>query len=591
MKHFKEVIVRYSSSIILAVILLIAVFFRFYNFPHNPPSLNWDEVSFAYNAHSLIETGKDEFGKSWPLYFESLNDFKLPVYMYLTVLSELIFGYNDFAVRFPTAFFGVLTVLVMYLFIHEVTKSKKIALLAAFFLAILPWHVQFSRYALEATIALFLTLLGLYTFLRAVQKNQWFFVLSFLLFGLTLYTYLSFRVIVPFILVLLIFLYRKSMSFTKKPFLVAGAVFLFFAAFVIRDSISQGGHVRLHGISIFNDAKAFQYEVYEMQYEGKLGINLPRRFFHEMPILINAGLVIHGYLTHFSPDFLFFDLGQEHHQAPKMGLLYLWMLPLIPLGFYVLLKEYQTKIKILFLSILILAPVPPSITFDVPHAIRSVALIIPLTFLSALGFYELMNFVDKKNILIRSTFFVMSALIIGLFSWYFFRQYQIHFPHEHSQKWEYGRHEMADYLAKVHTQYDKVIVSGNLEWPYIFMLYYSHYSPSSYLSQGGTNSGSWDAENNQYDNYQFHTFRVEEIKSGKLFVGTPKDFPSNIKTLYTISSLDETKAILIVDGATLAQKLNNCTLNQDETTQMYSPKELYEKTVIFCDSKNTSIIQ
>lgn len=574
-------------TLLLGLIVVLGIFFRFYNFPHNPPSLNWDEVAFAYNAHSLIETGRDEFGKSWPLYFESLNDFKLPLYMYLTVISELIFGYNDFAVRFPSALFGTLTIVVMYFFVFEASKNKNVALISALFLAVLPWHVQFSRYALEATIALFLTLSALYAFLRATQKSPWLYVLSFFLFGLTLYTYLSFRVIVPIIVVLLVVLYRKSIAFKKTPFIIASLIFFIFLAFVARDSLMQNGHVRLQGISILNDPKTFQYEVYQMRHEGTLGINLPRRFFHEIPFFINAGVVVQGYLTHFSPDFLFFDLDQDHHHAPKAGLLYLWMLPLLFIGFYVLFKKYDTRIQILILSLLILSPIPPSITFDVPHAIRSIALIIPLTFLSAIGLVESMHFAFKKRQVLGILFSAGTVIIIGIFSWYFFRQYQIHFPHERSQKWAYGRQEMTEYIEKNHTTYNKVIISPDLEWPYLFMLYYTKYDPTRYLAQGGTKSGSWNAENNSYDNYEFHSFDVEEIAEGKLFVGTPIEFPSTIRPLYTISYLDDSNAILIVDGKTLSDKLKNCMLEGNITNSLLTKKELYLKTILACDKSDS----
>ena len=77
--------------------------------------MTWDEVAFGYNAYSLGIDGKDEFGKFLPIvYLESFGDYKPPVYAYLDIIPVKVFGLTPFAVRFPSAFFGVLTVLLTF---------------------------------------------------------------------------------------------------------------------------------------------------------------------------------------------------------------------------------------------------------------------------------------------------------------------------------------------------------------------------------------------------------------------------------------------------------------------------------------------
>lgn len=112
-------------AVLLGVIMFLAVFFRFYAMPTIPPSLNWDEVSFGYNAYSILKTGRDEYGKFFPLYFRSLDDYKLPVYTYMTVCTVGIFGLNDFAVRLPSAVCGTLTVLLVYLLVGELIRTSQ----------------------------------------------------------------------------------------------------------------------------------------------------------------------------------------------------------------------------------------------------------------------------------------------------------------------------------------------------------------------------------------------------------------------------------------------------------------------------------
>ena len=51
--------------------------------PKHPPGFYIDESSIAYNAHLIAQTGHDEHGTSWPLYFRAFGDFKNPTYIYL----------------------------------------------------------------------------------------------------------------------------------------------------------------------------------------------------------------------------------------------------------------------------------------------------------------------------------------------------------------------------------------------------------------------------------------------------------------------------------------------------------------------------
>ncbi len=58
-----------TKKIILIVILLLAAFLRLFNLANFPTGINADEAAIGYNAYSLIETGKDEHGASWPIHF------------------------------------------------------------------------------------------------------------------------------------------------------------------------------------------------------------------------------------------------------------------------------------------------------------------------------------------------------------------------------------------------------------------------------------------------------------------------------------------------------------------------------------------
>jgi len=109
---------------LLFLILILAGILRFTNLAGLPPSLEWDEVATGYDANSILKTGKDQYGNFLPLTFRSLDDYKPPLYTYLTAISIWIWGWNDFAVRFTGAFLGTLAVLTTYGMMYMLFNKK-----------------------------------------------------------------------------------------------------------------------------------------------------------------------------------------------------------------------------------------------------------------------------------------------------------------------------------------------------------------------------------------------------------------------------------------------------------------------------------
>src|SRR3989344_919432 len=100
---------RINKKLIFLLIVLLAFVLRFVSVWNNPPSLNWDETAFGYNAYSLGIDGRDEFGRFLPLdYLESFGDFKPPMYAYLDVIPIKLIGLNPLAVRLPSIILGTL---------------------------------------------------------------------------------------------------------------------------------------------------------------------------------------------------------------------------------------------------------------------------------------------------------------------------------------------------------------------------------------------------------------------------------------------------------------------------------------------------
>ncbi len=90
---------------------------------------------------------------------------------WLTAASMKIFGVNEFAARFPTVIFGILTIGAVYLLGKELF-GKKPALLAAFFIAFLKIEILWSRQVRPYQALQFFYLLGAYFVLQITNKSQ-----------------------------------------------------------------------------------------------------------------------------------------------------------------------------------------------------------------------------------------------------------------------------------------------------------------------------------------------------------------------------------------------------------------------------------
>ncbi len=435
-------------------------------------------------------------------------------------------------------------------------KKKEIALLAAFFLAISPWHLQFSRVAFETNSATFWSVLGTWAFLKGTQQERlkltaWLSLAS-LAFGANLFMYHNARVFIPIYTLALLILFRKKLLEAKKYLIVPVAITAVFIVLLIPIITSISGQLRYKGTTIFSDVSP-QYRAAELivqdEKQGQLAIG---KIFHNRR-LVYVPILIDNYLSHFRPNFLFTTADMDRHHAPEIGLLYLWDLPIIAAGIYFLIrKDFDFKAKIIVFWWFLIAPVASSVTWGVPHSLRSEIYLPTYQIFIAAGVYYFYKTIQNSKLSRNYTFSLpaITSVTAGflIFNFLFYlHQYYVHMPIEYSKAWLYGRKEAALFSESIKNQYDRVIVSTKLEQPHEFWLYYLKYDPTKYLAEGGTVSGGYLEDKNKFDKYFFKPIDYEKqrTEAKTLFVGTPKELPTDASILKTINYRSGEPAIYV----------------------------------------------
>lgn len=503
---------RYITPIILALIIIVSIFLRLFKLNLIPPSLSWDEASFSYNAYTIANWGKDEWGKTWPLSFRSFGEYKNPVDIYVTAPFIKLFGLNEFATRLPAALFGVANVVLIYFLVKLLFKSEVGALASSFFLAVSPYNLQFSRHHHELNIAVFFFMLGIYLFYRAINgKHKWLAV-SVISFCLSMLTYNAAKIVVPLMGLTLVILYWRRLWSIKK-YLLWSLIPLVILAIMLFTNKS------LLGLTRFQQASANNEEIYTTWLYKKTG---NRR-------LGRIEVILKQYPLHFSWRYLFASGdANPRHSIQTVGEFYKADLPFLVAGVlylgYLIIKK-KSKDGLLLIAWALIAPIPSALANEAPHAGRSMFMTGSWHAIAALGVVAI--FIILKNKFARIAVASIAAgfyiFCIGSYLKDYYRGYSTKYAIE----WQYGMKQIVGFLAK-EKGVKKVYVTIERSQPYIFFLYYLKTSLPDYLNSFKPNAGptSGASNINSFGKYNFGGWNtVESIPAdGEYYVLTPSEY-------------------------------------------------------------------
>ncbi len=527
----------FNKKIILALIIVLAFVLRFWRLD-SYPALNADEAAIGYNAYSLIQTELDEHGHSWPIHFQSFNDYKPGLYFYIVLPFVKFIGLNEWAVRIPGAFLGVLTVLVIYLLISELFKKDNFALFSALFLAISPWHIQFSRGGWEVNVATFLITTGVWLFVKFVNsKHKLYLFLSLLSFALSLYCYHAARIVSPLLGLGLIILFKKEIFFKQNiKLLVTSFLFLILLLTPLAHDLTSSDVLsRAAGVGLFADLGPIN-RINEQRGEYNNSNSLVAKLLHNKAV--NYGLAfMENWSAHYNGEFLFLtgDVIQRN-RVPEMGEMYLFDILFLFIGCLYMSKDIRKEWILIFFW-LATAPIAAALTFQAPHALRAQNMVIPMVIISAYGAAKLFTLLQEKKLK------VLILTLVVLMVWLFARYqelYWVHMAKELPFSSQYGVKELVDYVKTQDAKYQNVIVTDKYDQPYILFLFYLNYSPTkfqtSHVLTPRDKFGFSTVRN--FDKFHFDGINFDKMQKdfpNSLIIGAPNEISQDkniIKRIY-----------------------------------------------------------
>lgn len=466
------------SKVSTLILIFFSSFLYFYALAGIPSGFYADEVTIGYNAYSLLKTGRDEYGQFLPTALRLYGSYTPPLYAYITMLPISFFGLSVFSTRFMSAISGVISALLVYLFLKHTASlnSKKILkqtassqagirdhdnlmpFFGALFFAISPWVVFYTRLGYEVYFAFMLFFLGIF-FLYKGLSNNFYIALATIPLSFSTYASHSTKFLAPILFITYLMIFRKHVH-VRLLFQSSRSIFLILFSFILQ----VPNIVLLSTGAFFVKNDLFYWDVIQTRADA---INLP----YLLSIPYSFCFEFFGrYFSYFSPYSLF-TLGDPDSQRslPSLSVFYTWMVIPYLVGLYSVIKTPQLKNKFLLFLLLIL-PIAGALTKDPFSTQRALPFFLPV-FLTIWTGIEMITkkitpFV-KKSVLL--SFFALSILFL-------YRSYFVLFPTENATSWGYGYNELFEKLQLYKDQH--IVIDNSRTKPLTaYYLFTNNYEP------------------------------------------------------------------------------------------------------------------
>ena len=506
-----------KKNILIIIILLIGIFFRLFKLESLPDSYTPDEVAQAYTAYSLLQTGKDEWGHSWPLSLQSFGDFKPPLQTYLIIPFVKLFGLRPIAFRLPNAIMSSAAILVTYLLAFKLLKNKTVAIMSALLLSVSPWHLPMSRLALEANIPIFLIPLSL---LLLPNKK---YVLAGIILGLSTFSYHSAKIFVPLMLVLTnLFILRQHPSTKKNMFTITVVIFLLLNFFTGQNNSRTSDIIISNPTDSWQSVSATRFQISQ----NGLPDIITRLFKNKLTYISTT--FTKNYLSYFSPQFLITNGAgeQTYGMIPDFGVIGLACFIGLIFAIVTVRSAKQKRYIYFLLGLIVISVIPASLSKGYLSANRASVMMPYIQIVSAYGLYQLFK---KFRPIAIPMIVIFAYTTINFLITYFYSANNIL-----AESMLYGRQQSFEIINQYPSDMS-IIYSRKLSEPQAYTMFFMQIDPRLVQSQ----TPDWLRYQqqdlsfvDQLGQYDLENFTFKEIsypedisQPNTLIIGKPEEFP------------------------------------------------------------------
>ncbi len=447
----------------LALIFAVGALVFFIKLSTIPSGMYIDETLPAYSAYSIIKTGRDEYGKVFPLVFRFYGSYNPPLFIYLTAIFESVLGLTPLAVRLPSSLAGLLSVIPIYLLLKDkLLKNSLTSFVSGIFFVITPWIVLHSRVGYEVSLGYLLLSLGVYFTYRGLTQGKYLAV-GMMFLSLSTYAAYAERFIVPFFIIGILIFFQRSLLIIKNKtnLLICALVGL----------VTQIPNLWLVTTPAFFPKQNLVGSGIVAASAEKIAHFLP---YHVSFILAFLREFLSQYVTYFSPQSLFFVPDPDLQRSiPYLSVFYVWMIIPFFIGCFALYKNYKTTLGKVILTLLIVSPIPAALTLDPFSTHRALPQLLPLFLIIGLGIdWLLVKTTRARGLLLVVIVFAISLL----FLW---RSYFVLMPYTRAQYWGYG-HEALTVFIQNHPNDQFVIDQTRIKPVYSQLAFYMKFDPAEF---------------------------------------------------------------------------------------------------------------
>jgi len=462
-------------------IIVFAIALRFWQLGQIPAGFHSDEAAFGYNAYSLLKTGKDEYGKPFPLILKSFSDYKAAVYSYLTIPFIAVRGLNEWSVRAPSAVLGIIFVLLTYALVYQLSKDRMLAIVAMALAAISPLGIELSRVQSDPLVCITFFYAVLYFWFLFEEKRQArYMFLSIFMLILSFYTNTVTRIFaVPFFFLIGYWYWPR---FDKQLRTIFAALCIGVLILVAVLYMSPAGE-RFTQVTVFSkmDVQLPLDEELREDGQGYLPLVVTRMVHNK--VTAYGRFLIKNYTDYLGFPFLFLQaLQPNREQIPNMGVLLIVELPFLLMGIYTAIRRHL-RYGLLSIVWFLLVPAVLCIASDeTPNIHRFFLAMIPIHTLVALGIISGIRMVRSRYRRIVTGIIVLIFLANVA---YFLHQLMVHQPVHNPIYRNAVDKELALDLKNRYASYEVIVSQKILEqilffWPVDPAMYQKRGSPRDY---------------------------------------------------------------------------------------------------------------